>query len=73
MFVGQQRQGHGKLFFTSSLSNDLHSALTPIPLRATEKKLCLFCKLKNEEIWKLGEKRGGDRGGEEDSEGGGER
>ena len=46
VFVGQQRQGHGKLFFTSSLSNDLHSALTPIPLRATKKNYACFASLR---------------------------
>ena len=46
VFVGQQRQGHGKLFCTSSLANDLHSALTPIPLRATKKNYACFASLR---------------------------
>ena len=33
-------------FFTSSLSNDLHSALTPIPLRATKKNYACFASLR---------------------------
>ena len=62
-------KGRASFFYTSSLANDLHFALASIPLRRT-KKLCLFCKLKNEENTNAGrKKKGGDRGGEEDREG----